>query len=241
MPWTVIIDVWGIVDEKQTTKRIKTKERFDSIAEAEEKKKEIEKQGYGEYQPSDIIKVFIDEIGQEITLLKDSEWCTLDGETCRVLKFTPLCAVVEDGRVKASKQNMPYASVVIECPSFQGKAKGFITNKVDFAMLWAAFKERAQVKGARLEFQYDSDGIPAFAAKHGVATDEEVWLVWTKNNYIGGLSLMNKFLPSLIVSVCPKGAYELMTNRKVKPELTGEARYLAERPLVTWTPKVMRK
>ncbi len=177
---------------------------------------------------------------QEVTLLKDSDWSAIECEICRVLEFTPLMAEVKDGRVKTSNPNMPYASVVIECPVIQGEAKGFITHKVDFAMLWAAFNERTQVKGARAEALYEPNGNPAFA-KHGVATDEEVWLVWTKKSYIGAIGLMNKFLPSFIVSVCPKGAYELITNRKVRSELTGEARYLAERPLITWTPKVMRK
>ena len=62
MSWTVIIDVWDVVDEKSTTKRIETKERFDLIDEAEERMKEIEKQGYEEYQPKDIIKVWLNKI-----------------------------------------------------------------------------------------------------------------------------------------------------------------------------------
>ncbi len=123
----------------------------------------------------------------------------------------------------------------------QGRATGYITHKVDFAMLWAAFNERTQVKGAQAKIAYEPNGNPVFVAKHGVATDEEVWLVWTKKNYIGRVGLINKFFPRLIVMVSPKRAYELVTDRNARPELTGEARYLAERPLVTWTPIAMRK
>jgi len=178
---------------------------------------------------------------KETVLLKDKDWSAIDGEICRVLEFTPLIAIVKDGHVKASSLTTPYASVVIECPIIQGNATGYITHKVDFAMLWAAFKERTQVKGTRVEMKYDSHGVPAFVAKHGVATNEEVWLVWTNKHYILKSGLINKPLPRLIVSVCPKGAYELVTNSNVRPELTGEARFLAECPLVAWTPIVMKK
>jgi len=178
---------------------------------------------------------------QESILLKDRDWSAIDGEICRVLEFTPLNAKVKDGRVKASSLTTPYASVVIECPKIQGKATGYITHKIDFAMLWAAFNERTQVEGARVEVKYDSHGVPAFVAKHGVATNEEAWLVWTKKRYILKFGLINKPLPRLIVSVCPKGAYELVTNPNVRPELKGEARFLAECPLVTWKPIVMKE
>ena len=177
----------------------------------------------------------------ETILQKDSDWSALDGEICRVLEFIPMHAEVKDGHVKSSNPNITYASVIIESPRIQGKAKGFITHKVDLAMLWAAFNERTEVKGTRVKHAYDPNGSPAFVAKHGVATDEEVWIVWTKNNYNLRGGLMSKFLPKLIVMVSPKGAYELLTNRNLKPELKGEARYYAERPLVTWTPRLMRK
>jgi len=116
-----------------------------------------------------------------------------------------------------------------------------LARKIDFAMLWSAFNERTQVKGAQVETAYEPNGNPVFVAKHGVATNEEVWLVWTQKNYISKIGLMNKFLPRLIVKVSPKGAYELVNNRNARPELKGEARFLAERPLVTWTPIAMRK
>jgi len=39
--------------------------------------------------------------------------------------------------------------------------------------------------------------------------------------------------------ICPKGAYELITNDKWKPELTGEARAKASLPIVDLKSKIM--
>lgn len=178
---------------------------------------------------------------QEVTLLKDSDWSAIDGEICRVLEFTPLTAIVKDGRVKASSLTTPYASVVIECSKIQGKATGYITHKIDFAILWAAFNERTQVRSARAEVRYDTHGVPAFVPKYNAANNEEVWLVWTRKRYRLKFGLINKPLPRLIVSVHPKGAYELVTNPNTRPELKGEAWAHAILPLITWTPIVMKE
>jgi len=39
--------------------------------------------------------------------------------------------------------------------------------------------------------------------------------------------------------VCHKGAFELITNPDLRPDLTGEARAKAELPIIDWKPKVM--
>ena len=44
-------------------------------------------------------------------------------------------------------------------------------------------------------------------------------------------------MPKLTVMICSKGAYEIMTDSNYKPELTGEARFNAERPIVEWKPE----
>ena len=46
-------------------------------------------------------------------------------------------------------------------------------------------------------------------------------------------------MPRLWVMICPKGAFELMADQKSRPELQGEARFLAERPIAEWKPEVM--
>ena len=77
----------------------------------------------------------------EASFLKDSQWCTIDGELCRVIDFVPLGSI-KDGKVLALKKWTPYASVTIECKKFPEKITGFVCHKMDFLHLWSAFKER---------------------------------------------------------------------------------------------------
>jgi hypothetical protein len=150
----------------------------------------------------------------DVVLLKDKEWSVIDGELCRVKDFTPW-AKVEDGRVIGFSKTDPYASVVFECSGLPQDATGFITHKLDFLHLWSAFNEV------------------------GVGEDEEVLFFWTKKNLKPYARLLSKAMPKLWVMVCPKGAFELMTDPGFKPELTGLARWEAQRPLVEWKPEVM--
>jgi peroxiredoxin len=46
-------------------------------------------------------------------------------------------------------------------------------------------------------------------------------------------------LPNLWVMVCKRGAYELLTNPDSQPELQGEARFMAEKPIIEWKPELM--
>lgn len=148
------------------------------------------------------------------TLLKDSEWSTIDSEPCKVVEFTSF-ASVEDGKIIHSNTGTPYARVTLKCSKISGPIKGFITHKIDFLHLWKAFKERA------------------------VKKDEEVIIFWTKKHYKLRLLKILASLPKLWVMICPKGAFKLMTDSKYKPELTGEARWLAERPIAEWKPEIM--
>lgn len=148
-------------------------------------------------------------------LLQDNDWKIIDGELCRVIKFTPL-ATVQEGKVKTIDNSTPYASIILECKSLSKETTGFITHEIDFANLWKAFKER------------------------GVSKKEEVLVIWTKRMYKSKISsFISSFLPKLWVMICPKGGYELKTDDDYKPELTGEARWLASRPIVEWKPDVM--
>lgn len=105
---------------------------------------------------------------------------------------------------------------MIECNKLQGKATLYVTHKLDFANLWKAYKER------------------------GIKEGEEVLVMWSNKHYKSWLiKLASATMPKLWIMVCKKGAYELMTDKNFKPELTGEARFLAERPLVEWKPDVM--
>jgi hypothetical protein len=150
----------------------------------------------------------------ETILRKDSEWGVVEREACKVIEFTP-CATIENGKVIASNKTEPYASVILECRKLTQNTKGFITHKVDFQHLWAAFKER------------------------GVSQNEEVIIFWSKKHLKSYAKILSIFMPKLWVMICKKGTYELMTDPESSPELQGEARFLAERPIVEWKSDVM--
>lgn len=149
-------------------------------------------------------------------MLRDSDWVVIDGELCRVIDFVPM-GLIKDGKVLALNKTTPYASVRLECKKFPGqKITGFITHKLDFVNLWKAFKER------------------------GVKPDEEVIISWSTKHYKNRLyKILSFIMPKLWVMVCHKGAFELITNPDLRPDLTGEARAKAELPIIDWKPKVM--
>jgi len=166
------------------------------------------------------------------TLLRDSDWSVVEGALCRVIEFTPFAKMSENGGVEKSISNLPYASVVIECPKIKGKATGFITHKIDFAMLWGAFNKPLNIEGVQVEIIQDQEQWGA---------EREICLVWSKKHYKRGRGLFKAILPRLCVMLSPKGAYEIATNPNSRPELKGEeARFLAQRPFVMWKPEVKR-
>ncbi len=115
----------------------------------------------------------------------------------------------EVGRLK------PYASIVFLCSGMDSSTKGLITQKEDFRNLNRIYNER------------------------NVASSEEVIFTWTRKKYRGVAKLFSIFLPKMHFMVCPKGAYDLITNSHGSPELTGEARALAICPIVEFKPEVM--
>jgi hypothetical protein len=152
----------------------------------------------------------------EIILLKDKEWSVIDGEPCRVTAFNPLGSFIDvDGEVQSPDNFTPYAGITIECQKLGKNVSGFITHKIDFKHLWAAFRERT------------------------VKEDEEVIICWTRKNYKAGVKYFSSFMPKLWVMICPKGAFELITDNSYKPELTGLERWEAHKPIVDWKPEVM--
>jgi len=154
----------------------------------------------------------------EIVLWKDREWSQIDGEPCRVTDFDTLGSFVDaNGKVHAGTRLMPYGSITLECKRLGTNVTGYICHKMDFQHLWAAFRERK------------------------IGKDEEVIIFWTRKQYKWKLTNLLAFtMPKLQVWVCHKGAYELMTDPKGNPELSGMAWFAAIRPLVQWKPPVMR-
>jgi hypothetical protein len=73
----------------------------------------------------------------------------------------------------------------------------------------------------------------------GVAGDEEVIVIWNKSNLKRRARWFSRAMPGLVVWLCPKHAYELMTDRSFRPDLTGLDRHLACNPIVEWKPEIM--
>jgi hypothetical protein len=68
---------------------------------------------------------------------------------------------------------------------------------------------------------------------------EEVWLTWTRNRYKAGAGLFMRLLPKLIVMVAKKGAFDLLRDPSLRPDLNGQSYAREVVPLITWTPEVM--
>ncbi|HEY5614491.1 MAG TPA: hypothetical protein VIL52_00580 [Bacteroidota bacterium] len=145
---------------------------------------------------------------------KDKEWSMLEDEPCRVSNFIP-SASVKNGEVISSNNTEPYAEVMLESKKLSRQTKGYITHKIDFLHLWSAFKER------------------------GVGQNEEVVVLWSKKQLKNYAKIFSLFMPKLWVMICPKGAFELMSDSNWKPELSGEARWNAQKPIVEWKPAVI--
>lgn len=152
---------------------------------------------------------------------KDSEWSVIERRACRVIGFTPF-ASVENGEVVAPNLTDPYASVTLECTGMPGAVKGFVTHKVDFANLWATFKER------------------------GVSDDEEVVIFWTTKDYkYRFLRFFSRAPPKMWVTIRPKGSSEILEKlcdptRHWEPGFDPAAAVRATLPIVEWKPQVMQ-
>jgi hypothetical protein len=144
-----------------------------------------------------------------MVLANDSDWARIDGDVCKVVRFTPL-ARVEGAKVIHKNSTTPYALIALEHPDLPQDTIGAITHEVDFRHLWAAFEGR------------------------GINDDEEVVVAWNKKRLRGLRKLFSAFMPGLAVMVCKSGAHKLLTNQQYKPQLRGKARFLAEMPLVQW-------
>lgn len=143
---------------------------------------------------------------------KDILFNEIDSAACRVIKFNPH-GRIENNQVSVVP-NFPYASLIIECSKVQPNLILNITHKTDFINLWKAFQQKEK--------------------------EQEVLIFWTNKHYGNFIyKILSSFMPKLWVMICKKGAYELTTDKDYKPELTGEARYLAKKSIVDWKPEVM--
>jgi hypothetical protein len=138
-------------------------------------------------------------------LVRDSDWGPLDGEICRVRTLRPL----------RFTKGMPYASVELESPLLSEPTTGFVTHKLDFEHLSAAFSRKES------------------------EPNTEVLIIWTKQFLRRRASLVSRFMPRMWVMLCHENAYELMNDQTYAPELQGMERAVAESPIAEWKPDVM--
>jgi len=144
---------------------------------------------------------------------KEIPWETIDKEICRIIKFNSHAKVVNN-KVVADSPTSPYAYLTIETKKILGKADIPIFHKDDFKNVYEAFSDK----------------------KEG----QEVLVVWSDNNYKNVVfKISRSILPKLIVWLCRKNTYQLMIDQTYKPELTGEAKFLAEKPIKEWKPEVI--
>ncbi len=149
---------------------------------------------------------------KSVTILRDDDLKLIDGLVCKVINFTPW-SVIENGKVKSLNKSFdPYAALTVQCSKYEEELNWFITHKKDFIHLWEAFKIR------------------------GIKKNEEVLIAYSSSEWSGLQKLFAFILPKLHILICHVGAYELISNKNYRPELTGEARFLAERPIIEWNP-----
>lgn len=161
---------------------------------------------------------------EERTYLRDSEWASIEGKLCLATAFVPMSGSIVNGAVVALDQTTPYAGVRLKIADYDGDITGYITNKLDFAMLWAAFNDNALA----------SDGVhrePSLPRYSDLSKlPHEVWLVWTRKRYAG----LAKWLPKtlftrLIVMIAHEGKFE---------EFADAPQYAAFEPIVAWIPEL---
>ena len=108
----------------------------------------------------------------------------------------------------------PYAFVTVEGTAFQGTATLPVFQRTDFKNLSDAWKVR---KG-----------------------NEEILIFWSEKHYNSKLfKLFSSIFPKLWIRICPKDSYKIESDNSFKPDLQGEARFLATKAIKEWKPQVM--
>jgi len=138
--------------------------------------------------------------------LKDDQWKKIGGDACKIIDFIPNAKMI-NGKVIINN-NEPYATVTFECTIIKQQSRGFICHKEDFEHLWKAFEEKME--------------------------EEEVIIFYVKDYLRGLAKIFSVFMPKFCVMVCPKEAFNIMKDHNYKPDLSGEARFLAQKPRLEW-------
>ena len=156
--------------------------------------------------------------------LSDSEWASIEGKLCLATSFVPMSGSMVNGTTETRDQSTPYAGVQLKVADYDGEITGYITNKLDFAMLWAAFNDNA----LKLDGVHREPPLPGSSDLSKLS--HEIWLIWTRKRYAFPANLLPKVaLPKLIVMVAHEGTFEQFSE---KPQ------YAAHEPIVAWIPEI---
>lgn len=149
---------------------------------------------------------------------------SIEGKLCLVTAFVPMSASIVNGAIVALDQTTPYAGVQLKIADYDGDIIGYITNKQDFAMLWAAFNDNAlALAGVHRE-------PPLPSCRNLSQLPHEVWLVWSRKRYSWPVKWLPKVVFSkLIVMVAHEGTFEKFADCP---------QYAAFEPIVAWIPEV---
>lgn len=144
---------------------------------------------------------------------KEIPWGDINGQVCHVLDFLPYGRIEQDKALSLFPM-FPYASLLVELEKPHRQATLNIFHKIDFVNLSQAYKQKND--------------------------EDEMLIIWTTKRYKNVIyKLMSAIMPKLIVWLCKKDSYRLMTDNEYKPELNGEARYIAKKPLLELKPDTM--
>lgn len=143
--------------------------------------------------------------------INNKQWAEIDGVLCKITKFLYFDKTQEFD--VDGRKYYPYAVVTLICLKVANPVTGLIFHKEDYQHLRKAFEE--------------------------VKQDEDVLISWSNKHYKSWAKVFSPFMPKLWVMICPAGAFEIETNKNYRPELTGEARWNAAKPIISWKPEVM--
>ena len=123
---------------------------------------------------------------------RDIPWKDIEKEAFRAINFTPM-GVIEKGKIKTISINVPYAFLTVESPKLKQESTIWVVHKVDFTILWKAYKER------------------------GINPNEEVIVFCPPYTKKSIFKVFSGLLPRLWIYIYPSGHLEGIYDNKIKP------------------------
>ena len=147
--------------------------------------------------------------------ISNKDWSEVDGKLCKLVSFDTRNTTCVNDKVYTNTAG-EYGRVVFHSSCSNEPIEGYIFHKVDFLNLHTIIKNR------------------------GVSEEQEVLFFYLNKNYKRIYRIFKIFLPKLYLMVCKKDSFLLIEDKNFKPELKGEARYIASAPIFEIKPEVMK-